>query len=136
MRKLDGFFEVSYDRDRNLLLVTTYGFWNLDVVEQFGRAIDEVSRGADPMCDTLINTCRTEIHSTEVSEALGRISYAHKDSKAGRIAIVSPSILLRMQTKRLQYVDTAYGYFETEQEALDWLAAPANAVASGVSVAG
>ncbi|HWV13175.1 MAG TPA: hypothetical protein VN110_07735 [Sphingobium sp.] len=136
MRKLDGFFEVSYDRDRNLFRVTTYGFWNLDVVEQFGRAIEEVSRDADPMCDTIINTCRTEIHSTEVSEALGRISYSHKDSEAGRIAIVSPSILLRMQTKRLQHVDTTYGYFETEQEALDWLAVPADASGSRVPAAG
>ena len=136
MRKLDGFYEVSYDSDRKLLRISTYGFWNLDVVDQFGRAIADVVRTADPMCDTIVNTCRTEIHSTEVSEALGRISYSHKDSEAGRIAIVSPSVLLRMQTKRLQNADTTYGYFATEQEALDWLATPAEAVASPTRAVG
>ena len=136
MQKLEGFFEVSYDRDRKLLRITTYGFWNLDVVDQFARAIEEVVRTADPMSDTLVNTCRTEIHSTEVSEALGRISYSYKDSETGRIAIVSPSMLLRMQTKRLQNVDTTYGYFETEQEALDWLATPVHASAPQACAAG
>ena len=118
MRKLDGFYEVSYDSDRKLLRISTYGFWNLDVVDQFGRAIEEVTRIADPMCDTIVNTCRTEIHSTEVSEALGRISYSHKDSETGRNA------------------DATYGYFETEQEALDWLATPAQPAASPARAAG
>ncbi|MCK0533019.1 hypothetical protein [Sphingobium agri] len=135
MRKLDGFFEVRYDSDRNLLLISTFGFWNLDVVDQFGRAIADVMRTADPLCDTLVNS-RTEIHSAEVSEALGRLAYSHKDSESGRIAVVSPSMLLRMQTKRLENVITSYGYFATEQEALDWLATPAEAAASPTRAAG
>jgi hypothetical protein len=53
---------------------------------------------------------------------LGRISVLNQDAKTGRIAIVSPSVLLRMQTKRLQKAEADYGYFETEEAALDWLA--------------
>lgn len=136
MQKLEGYFEVSYDRERKLLRISTYGFWNLGVVEQFGRAIADVARTADPRCDTLVNTCRTEIHTPEVSEALGRISYSHKDSDTGRIAIVSPSVLLRMQTKRLQNADANYGYFDTEQAALDWLALPFDPAVSRARVAG
>lgn len=123
MHKLEGYFEVSYDREKKLILITTYGFWNLDVVEKFSRAVADVARVADDGCDTLLNTCRTEIHTPEVTEALGRISYTHQNVKPGRIAIVSPSMLLRMQTKRLQKADANYGYFETEQAALEWLAA-------------
>ena len=136
MRKLDGFFEVSYDSDRKLIRVSTYGFWNLDVVDQFKRAIDEVASKADPTCDTLVNTCRTEIHPPDVSEALGRMSYSFKDSDVSRIAIVSPSMLLRMQTKRMQNLDATYRYFETEQEALDWLAAPLVSAAPQAQAAG
>ena len=136
MQKLEGFFEVGYDRDRKLLRITTYGFWNLDVVDQFGRAIAEAVRDADPMCDTLVDTYRTEVHTPEVSEALARISYSHKDAETGRIAIVSPSILLRMQTKRLQNVNTCYGYFNTEQEALDWLAMPVDPTVPQARAAG
>ena len=132
---MDGFFEVRYDSDRNLLLISTSGFWNLDVVDQFGRAIADVVRTADPLCDTLVNS-RTVIHSAEVSEALGRLAYSIKDSETGRIAVVSPSMLLRMQTKRLENVITSYGYFATEQEALDWLATPAEAVASPTRAVG
>jgi hypothetical protein len=123
VRKLEGFFEVSYDSSRKLIRIITYGFWNLDVVEHFAQAIADVVRVAADGCDTLLNTCRTEIHTLEVSEALGRISYANRDAKPGRIAIVSPSMLLRMQTKRLQQADGDYGYFDTEQAALEWLAA-------------
>lgn len=123
MHKLEGYFEVGYDRAQKLMRITTYGFWNLDVVEQFGRAIADVAQVAEDGCDTLLNTCRTEIHTPEVSEALGRISYANQNAKPGRIAIVSPSMLLRMQTKRLQKADADYGYFETEQAALEWLGA-------------
>lgn len=136
MQKLEGFFEVGYDRDRKLLRITTYGFWNLDAVGQFGRALEEEVREADPSCDVLVNTCRTEIHTPEVSEALGRLSYRHKDSDTGRIAVVSPSVLLRMQTRRLQNMNTTYGYFETEQEALDWLATPADSSAPQTRAAG
>ncbi|GLV26183.1 hypothetical protein [Sphingobium sp. Cam5-1] len=136
MQKLEGFFEVSYDRDRKLLHITTYGFWNLDVVDRFARAIAEETRAADPSCDVLANTCRTEIHSAEVSEALSRLSYTHKDAETGRIAVVSPSVLLRMQTKRMQNMNTTYGYFETEQEALDWLATPADSSAPQARAAG
>ena len=134
MRKLDGFFEVSYDRDRNLMRVTSYGFWNVDVVDQFNRALEEVSRTADPMCDSLVNICRTEIHSPEVSEALGRMSI--KNAESGRIAVISPSMLLRMQVKRIQNVDATYRYFETEQEALDWLATPPGQPVSQARAAG
>lgn len=123
MRKLEGFFEVSYDSSRKLIRITTYGFWNLQVVEQFAQAIADLARVAEDGCDTLLNTCRTEIHTLEVNEALGRISYANKDAQPGRIAIVSPSMLLRMQTKRIQVPNVNYGYFDTEQEALEWLAA-------------
>jgi hypothetical protein len=123
VRKLEGFFEVSYDSSRKLIRITTYGFWNLQVVEQFAQAIADIGRIAEDGCDTLLNTCRTEIHTLEVSEALGRISYGNKDAKPGRIAIVSPSMLLRMQTKRIQPADGNFGYFDTEQEALQWLAA-------------
>jgi hypothetical protein len=123
VRKLEGFFDVSYDSSRKLIKITTYGFWNLQVVEQFAQAIADISRVADDGCDTLLNTCRTEIHTLEVSEALGRISYPNRDANSGRIAIVSPSMLLRMQTKRIQPPDGNFGYFDTEQEALQWLAA-------------
>jgi len=123
VRKLEGFFEVSYDSSRKLIRITTYGFWNLQVVEQFAQAIADLARVAEDGCDTLLNTCRTEIHTLEVNEALGRISYANKDAQPGRIAIVSPSMLLRMQTKRIQVPNVNYAYFDTEQEALEWLAA-------------
>lgn len=129
MHKLEGFFEVSYDGDRKLLRISTFGFWNLDVVKQFERAISETVRICEEGCDTILNTCRTEIHSPEVSEALSRISYSHKDAKAGRIAIISPSVLLRMQTKRLQNADANYSYFDNEQAAIDWLATPLDSVA-------
>ena len=122
MWKLDGFFEVSYDRERKLMRVSTYGFWNLDVAHQFSRAIQEAARIADPACDSLVNICRTEIHTVEVNEALGRISQNMQNADTGRVAIVSPSMLLRMQTKRTQHPDCSYVYFETEQQALDWLA--------------
>lgn len=136
MQKLEGFFEVGYDRDRKLMRVTTYGFWNLDVVDQFGRALDEVVRIADPMCDSLVNICRTEIHSPEVSEALGRVSQSIENAESGRTAIICPSVLLRMQAKRIQNVDCAFRYFETEQEALDWLATPPAESASQTRAAG
>lgn len=136
MQKLDGFYEVSYDRGRKLLRITTYGFWNLDVVGQFGRAIAEVLQTADPLCDTLLNTCRTEIHTTEVTEALGRLSDLYKGSDVARVAIVSPSMLLRMQTKRMQNAEADYGYFETEEEALAWLATPVRSVTSQARAAG
>jgi len=122
VHKLEGYFEVSYDRAKKLIRITTYGFWNLEVVDHFGRAIADIARVAEQGSSTLLNTCRTEIHTPEVSEALGRISVLNQDAKTGRIAIVSPSVLLRMQTKRLQKAEADYGYFETEEAALDWLA--------------
>ena len=122
MYKLDGYYDVRYDHERKLIRISTFGFWNLDVVKSFAGAVGAVSRIAGDKCDTLLNTCRTEIHTPEVSEALARLSEDNKHVMTGRVAVVSPSMLLRMQTKRQQLAEVRYAYFDTEEAALDWLA--------------
>ena len=121
MLKMEGYYDVSYDRPRKLIRISTYGFWNMEVARHFERAIDEVARISGGKSDTLLNICRTEIHTPEVSEALARISSNHDHVTGGRIAVVVSSMLLRMQTKRMQAADAHYGYFDSEEAALEWL---------------
>ena len=42
MRKLEGFYGIDFDHVRNIVRLSTHGFWTLEVVDQFAQDLKHV----------------------------------------------------------------------------------------------
>jgi len=126
MRKLEGFYGIDFDHVRNIVRLSTHGFWTLEVVDQFAQDLKHVRSIVGAHRDCLVDSSRSGVHMPEVAEALARLAQSEDHLFLGRTAMVMASTLLKMQNRRF-LGDDRFGYFDNEEAALQWLTARAPA---------
>lgn len=121
MCKLEGFFDISLDRDLRLVKINSFGFWTLATVAAFTEAFAEIGRQAPKGYDTLCNAGAMNVHIKEVSDELGRLIFNQNSMLIGRCAVILSSTLMKLQIQRFTQDRSRIGYFSSEEEGLVWL---------------
>lgn len=117
-------FTVRYDRHANILHWSMAGFWTVESVGNFARAMrDEVAKIATrPLrFDALCDSRDFPVQSPEVAHALSAILDAGRNMRSGRTAIVVGSMMNKLQASR-SLVDPDLRVFLSMDEACAWLA--------------
>ena len=121
MRILEGFYSIDFDHERNVVRLSSYGFWTLEVVDQFARDVKYVRSIVGAHRDCLMDGSLCEVRTPEVADALARLAQKEDHVFLGRTAMVMSSTLLKMQNRRF-LKDDRFEYFDNEEAALQWLA--------------
>jgi len=85
---------------RNIVRLSSYGFWTLEVVDQLAQDLKHVRSIVGAHRDCLVNSSRCEVRMPEVAEALARLARSEDHVFVGRTAMVMDSTLLKMQNRR------------------------------------
>ena len=85
---------------RNIVRLSSYGFWTLEVVDQLAQDLKHVRSIVGAHRDCLVDSSRCEVRMPEVAEALARLARSEDHVFVGRTAMVMDSTLLKMQNRR------------------------------------
>ena len=115
-------YSIAVDRERRIVCATMSGFFSEEEVAAFAR--DEQAAAASLGCPSgqfglLIEGSGGLIQSQDVAAAF-RALMADLPLKAGRIAMVTGSALLKLQLRRMITSDRA-AVFDTMDEARAWI---------------
>lgn len=119
-------FSVEADRARALIRVRMWGFFSVDDVLRYRRAIERISPtlGCPPSAQLMLNDVSDlVIQSQDVVAAFREASIDPRHS-VRPVAFVVSSVLGRMQVARVMEGRNAQ-IFATAQEAESWLLGPA-----------
>jgi len=122
MRVLEGFYSIDFDPVLQIVRISSYGFWTLEVVDQFAQDVKHLRSIVGAHRDCLMDGSLCEVRTPEVADALARLAQKEDHVFLGRTAMVLNSTLLKMQNRRFLGGDR-FGYFDNEEAALQWLAA-------------
>lgn len=118
-------YDIRVDPNRRLLCVDVRGFWTLDVAEAYFSALlpvlDSIKRYT-PAYDVLTDTSEWHVQATDVQLLLEKY---FRNPWPGRRAFIVPSVLLRLQAKRLLpniIGDPRTMLFDDKASATEWLA--------------
>jgi len=121
MRILEGFYSIDFDHERNIVRISSHGFWTLEVVDKFAQDVKHVRSIIGAHHDCLMDGSLCEVRTPEVADALARLAQKEDHVFLGRTAMVMSSTLLKMQNRRFLKGDR-FGYFDNKEAALQWLA--------------
>ena len=115
-------YSITVDHGRRIVCAKLSGFFSEEEVAAFAR--DEQAAAASLGCKSgefglLLQTPGGILQSQDVVTAFQRL-LTDLPLKAGRVAIVSESALLKMQLRRIMATDRS-GVFDTVVEALAWI---------------
>jgi hypothetical protein len=118
-------FEVTFDRNRRLLSWTMRGFWTLEDVAAFRRAMVAAIKPLGPpphRYDGLCDSRDFHVQTGPVSVALGEIDRIGTSARhdRGRFAIVVGSVINKLQAERT-LTGSGIRVFLSMREAEDWL---------------
>lgn len=119
-------FTVDVDVGRGLFETAVIGFWTLDDVGNFARAITAAGRrildetGCAPVSVCDYSAAGTQ--SREVADAMETMM-RHPAVRSRRIGIVTGSALARMQARRLLAERPEVRFFAGREEAVAWVLA-------------
>ena len=122
MRVLEGFYSIDFDPVLQIVRISSYGFWTLEVVDQFAQDVKHLRSIVGAHCDCLMDGSLCEVRTPDVADALARLAQKEDHVFLGRTAMVMNSTLLKMQNRRFLR-DDRFEYFDNEEAALQWLAA-------------
>lgn len=123
-------FRFQFHEDPGYLESELAGFWTLDELAAFDRAINHyVTKYAArfPEFPMLSDAREFAVQSVEVSEAFAACSTAGAERHSGRVAIVNKSALSRLQTARFTDKNWTRRFFDDMDEARAWVLEDARA---------
>jgi hypothetical protein len=123
-------YRFEFHEDPGYLEAELAGFWSLDELKGFDRAINHyVAKYAArfPQFPMLSDSRDFAVQSAEVSEAFAACSSAGAERHSGRVAIVVKSALSRMQTARFTDKNWTRRFFDDMDEARAWVVEDARA---------
>lgn len=115
-------YSITVDHAQRIVSARLWGFFGTEEVQAFAR--DEQAAAASLGCPSgtfglLLETPGGMLQTQEVVVAFQRL-LAELPLKAGRVAIVSESALLKMQLRRIMTGERT-GVFDDRAAALDWI---------------
>ena len=118
-------YSIRFDSDRRVLRLALSGFWAPPVFAAFAAEFEAAVRDiahAHGRFDTFADASGLQVQSVDVAQGFRYLKHvALAACPSARTAILFDSALTRMQARR-EVVDHTMRIFESEAEALDWLA--------------
>jgi hypothetical protein len=116
-------YSISYDADRVLLTVVQNGYWTMPVFRSFEQTFVQhhTQIRTKAKCYRVLADCRNfAVQSTELGDAFGAFYAKILSQNKGHFAVVTTSMLSKMQAKRA-LPQPHVQVFDEWDDAMQWL---------------